>query len=349
MSARLPLPNRLDLQTLTGLKNALLGGANTVSNNVISSSQLIGFINAFEDDILAPLRLIWMRQTDSNIVLSADGTFDVRTALSSPLLEMVSVWSSVSSSNINFQKPYDRKDVSTFRRMQGWVNTEPIYTIDNALVRIWPPVVFNGSLNCSYYADFARINDLVVTSTLQGQTVTLSGTATASGSLTFSTGTTNPQTVTVTINNGDTAAVIANRIVIAKVPYAKDDGGNISYWATVNNSGTGVIALTAPVYVDSNATFTVTQTAATGITFTNVNSQAASRQFVQTNWYLQNYPYLYYYGALKHVFLYLNQPDQAVAASNQAQKMVSELQSISDRADASDPSDGFFYNQDVQW
>ncbi|MCX8491436.1 MAG: hypothetical protein ORN54_10240 [Cyclobacteriaceae bacterium] len=316
---------------------------------MITSSQLVGFINAFEDDILAPLRLIWMRMTDTNIPLSADGTFDVRTALSAPLVEMVSVWSSVKSSAYNFQQPFDRKDISTFRRLQSWVGNEPIYTIDNALVRVWPPIIFNGYLNCSYYTDFARLGDLVITSTLQTQTLTLSGTASNAGSLTFSTGATNPQTTTIVINTGESSVAIANRIALTAISYAKDEGGNITYWASSNSSGTSIVSFTAPVYVDNNVSFTVTQTGGTGLSFTNVVSQNATRQFVQTNWFLQNYPYLYYYGALKHLFLYLANAEMAGAVNQQTLKMVDELQSISDRADASDASDGFFYNQEVQW
>ena len=116
MAIRLPLPTRLQLQTVDGLRNAIIGGADSVASDVVTSTTVDGFINAFEDDILAPLRLIWMRRTDDNIALDQYGKFDLRT-LSSTVLEVVTLFSrgavtgNVGNTFWQFDIPFDRKDL----------------------------------------------------------------------------------------------------------------------------------------------------------------------------------------------------------------------------------------------
>ena len=351
MSIRLPLPTRLSLQTLTGLRQAVSDGANSVANNVVTPANVLGYINAFEDDILSPLRLIWMRTTDYNITLDQYGTFSIPNALSQTCLEVVTVYSAgggnsqVANTYWQYAVPFDRKDLNTFRKLQGNVNIEPIYTIDGNVVRVWPPVNYYGPLACSYYADWPRLGDLDTNSTTQQQTLVFSGTATAAGTLTFQT-ISQPTTV-VKISNGDTAATVATNVLSANIVYEYDAGNNPIYWIA-SSPADGTVILTAPKYV-STAALTVTQTLGTGITFTNMTTRQGNLAYIQNNWFLNNYPYLYYYGSLKHVFLFLNDLERAKWASDQAMKYVSELQAISDRADVSDISDGPNYNQNIQW
>lgn len=350
MAIRLPLPNRLQLQTLVGLRSAIVGGANTVSNNVITTDSVLGFINAFEDDFLSPLRLIWMRTTDNEIQLDQYGRFDVRTSLSKTLLEIVSLWSSaapagsVSGAYYQYEVPYDRKDLNTFRKLQGNVNVEPIYTVDGPLVKVWPPANYYGPLNCSYYADWPRLGDVSSTSLLQEYTLSLAGVATATGNLTIQTASLGTTTIPIAI--GDTPSVVLNKLLSANVIYSLDAGGNELYWqiSLLNSSA----VFTSPSYVANNVALNVNLTA-TGLTFGLVLSQSALLDTVQKNWFLDNFPYIYYYGALKHVFFYLNDMERAKSSHDQAMKYVNEIQAISDRADVSDSSDSFNFNQNVQW
>jgi len=353
MTARLPLPNRLAFvnSNFATLQKAVINGAKSVGLDVLTD--VTGFVSAAEDDFLTPLRLIWMRRTDYNISLDQYGTFDIRSALTQTALEVVSVYSAgggtslVANTYWQYAVPFDRKDLNTFRKLQGNVNIEPIYTIDGALVRVWPPVNYYGPLACSYYADWPRLGDIDTNSTLQQQTVVVSGTATSVGNFLFTTtGTAGSATVNISI--GDTAATIAANILKMNVPYSVDAGGNILYW-NLSQPQAGQVLFTAPTYVASNVTLNITATGASGITFTNTNSQAASQILVQTNWFMDNYPYLYYYATLKQIFLYFNDLDRAKWAGDQAAKLVYEIQAVSDRADSSDASDGFNWNQSVQW
>jgi len=353
MTARIPLPSRLALQSLSGLQNAILAGANVVSNANITAATVNGFINAFEDDMLAPLRLIWMRKTDYSITLDQYGTFNINSDLSSVCLEVVSVYSAgggtslVANTYWQYAVPFDRKDLDTFRKLQGNVNIEPIYTIDGAIVRVWPPVNYYGPLACSYYADWPRLGDISSNSMLQVYTFTFSGAPTNDGSIVFSTtGVTG--TASVSIASGDTLDIISTKLLQLQLPYSIDAGGNPIYWS-ISAQSSGVILFTAPTFVATNAVITATQTAAVGLTFTQSITTPATLSTIQTNWFLDNYPYLYYYGAMKHLFLYLADLERAKWASDQSLSYVAQIQAQSDRADFSDVSDGFSYNQNCQW
>ncbi len=351
MAARLPLPNRLAFvnKNYTTLQQAVINGANSVALDVLSN--VTGFISAAEDDFLTPLRLIWMRRTDYNLQLDQYGTFDIRTALTQTALEVVSVYSAgggtslVANTYWQYAVPFDRKDLNTFRKLQGNVNIEPIYTIDGSIVRVWPPVNYYGPLACSYYADWPRLGDIDTNSVLQQQTLVITGTATTAGTLVFQT--TIQPTTTVNIAIGDTVTTITNKILAANIVYEVDAGNNLTYWSAAQTAP-GTIVLTSPSYI-SNAAFTSTLTGATGVTVTNTNTQVANIALVQTNWFMDNYPYLYYYATLKQIFLYFNDLDRAKWAGDQAAKLVFEIQAVSDRADSSDSSDGYNYNQNIQW
>lgn len=351
MAVRLSLPNRIQLQTLSGMRNAIVGGVNATASNVINTNDALAFINAFEDDFLVNLRLIWMRVTDYNIPIDQYGRFDLR-LLNQPVQEVVSVYANANlSATTNnaywqYQQPFDRKDLTSFRKLQGVLNVQPIYCIDGPYVYLWPQRNFYGPMACEYYAEWPRLGDYSSSSTLQQITVTISGTATASGTITFQTA--GQAVATLTINNGDTSAVILQNLLNLKIVYATDAGGNDSYW-TPALTGPTTVVLTAPTYVTGDVTVAISQTGATGITSSLAITQNALIDTVQTNWFLTNYPYLYFYGALKHAFLYLNDLERAKWASDQASKMTIEIQQKSDRADVSDPSDGFFWNSSVQW
>ena len=353
MANRNALPSRLQLQNLAGLQQAITDGANAVANNVTTPANVNGYINAFEDDILSPLRLIWMRTTDYNIQLDQYGTFSIPGTLSKTALEIISVYSAgggtsqVANTYWQYAIPFDRKDLNTFRKLQGNVNIEPIYTIDANVVRVWPPVNYYGPLACSYFADWPRLGDIDSNSTLQQQTIVLSGTASAAGTLVLQTNSVAATNTTIAIDFGDTATTVLNKLVSANIIYDIDSGNNISYWVSAI-TGPNTATLTSPKYV-ANKTLTVTQTLGTGITFTDTLTVPASLAYIQNNWFLNSYPYLYYYGTLKQVFLYLNDLERAKWASDQAMKLVNILQAESDRADFSDASDGFNYNNNVQW
>jgi hypothetical protein len=351
MAQRPPLPSRQSLINLNGLQTALVSGANAVSNIGITTANVLGFINSAEDDIFLPLKLIWMRQTDE-VSLDVYGHFDLRTATSYPVREVVSVFSrggvtgSAGGKYWQYEISYDRKDLNSFRKLQGNVNVEPIYTVDQSLVKVWPPANYYGPIFIEYYADWPRLGDISSNSSLQVQTLTINTGSTASGSITFTTGGTN--VVSISIGADSTPTSICLAIANTKIPYAVDSGGNTSYWTVAYTGGNNFVTFTAPIYVGTNASFAVSTTA-TGVTFTNVTSTNALLTTIQTNWFTTNYPYLYYFASLKQIFLWLRDLDSAKWASDMAMKLVSELQADSDRADFSDPSNGFLWNQNCQW
>ena len=358
MTLRLPLPTRIQLQSVDGLRNAIIGGSDSVANDVVTQTTVDGYIHAFEDDVLAPLRLIWMRNTDYNITLDQYGRFDLR-LLSKTVLEVVTIFSQASVTGAanntywQYEIPFDRKDLNTFKKLQGNVNIEPIYTIDQSFVKVWPPVNYYGPVCCEYYSDWPRLGDLSTNSAVAQYTLTITGTASADALFTFtSTPTSSSSAVyntaytSISIPTGTSAAQAATLVLATPIAFGIDSGNNPLYWITKAGPAPGTVVFIAPAYVNITE-FTLANTSTLNA---SVQQTVAPLQaYITNNWFLDNYPYLYYFGALKHVFYYLNDLERLAWADKQVTKYVGELQTFSDRADVSDPSDGFNYNQGVQW
>lgn len=358
--SRIPLPSRRDLSTLQGLVRAIVGGINAQGHTQINESTVMGFINAFEDDDLLPLKLIWMQKGPEAITPDSDGTYDLR-KLSGILTEIISVFdgptgSGTGSGEFATAIEYHKVTPSHFRSYQLQVLSEPIYTVEGHILRLYPPFGWN-QMYLNYYADFAKLNDVSSLSSIEQRSITITGTTTADTSITFTTlspdsdqgHVATQQTFTLPIASGQTAAEIQQAILNSQIPFDKVYGNNTTLWSSRRNTLPNTLTLVAPNYFEKNSTFSVSTPAGNGLTLINGIVSNADLRLINSNWYTQNFPYLYYYGALKHAFLWLRDKNGFDASSQQMHKHLEEVQRFNDRAEVAGAVDEYNYGQNVQW
>lgn len=354
MSLRVPLPNRRQLQTLSGLTQALKYHLNVASNAIITDDSALGYINAAEDIDLTPLKSFFMKRSEF-ITVDSTGTFKVKD-LKYPATEIVGVF-------YQFDDLYNQNeylqyvDPVTFGKGYGTVFTDAIYTVttstdgtNDQVIQTYPAPP-SALIGIEYYCDWPKLGDLTTASTLQQIRLNISGTATTNGNLTFTCTiggvTTLPVSIPVVI--GDTAAVIANKIITANsLPFQTGEGNNTTRWYATLVTGTTNVLLTSPTYTELSATLNIVATPL-GVSITQTAVQPPFVQTVQTNWFLYQYPYMYYYAALKHAYNGFDDAERLALVEKEFLKSVQVFQAFTDRAEWGGVHRQPDYNQNVVW
>ncbi len=352
MAVRVPLPNRRQLQNLTGLIQAIKYHLNVSSNTIVTDDSALGYINAAEDIDLTPLKIITMKKSEF-ITPDEDGQFPLEN-LTYPLTEVIGVFYRYDNQFIQ-DEWLDYVDPNTYGKQYGVVQAVPLYTIKTAsdgtnnqtlCVR---PGTTGAQVGIEYYSDWPKLGDLTSNSKLQQIKLTVGGTATGSGTITFKSTINTVDTVvaTVTIASGDTASVVANKIIATGVPFQTLVGNNTTAWVAELDTN-GDIVLTASDYPGSDATLTIGGTYP-GITLTQTAIQSCFVQTVHTNWFLWHFPYAYYYAALKHAYNGLDDLERYQLVEKEFLKSVQVLQSFNDRAEWGGVTSHSDYTQNVVW
>lgn len=353
MSVRVPLPSRRQMQTLTGLVQAIKYHLNIASNTVITDESALGYINLAEDSDLTPLKLLAMKKNEY-ITVDSSGKFNLEN-LSYPVTEVIGVY-------YQFQDLYQQNeylqyvDPVTFGKGYGAVYTDAIYTINtsasgtnNQQLCVYPAPP-SARMGIEYYADWPKLGDLTSGSKLQQVTLNISGTATATGVMTI-TSTVNGVTTTpftYNITSGMSAADVKALIMQVEVPFQSQPGNNTSLWFYQEVAGTDNLLLSGADYIPYDATLNISNVPA-GLTVTATPVQSCFIQTVQTNWFLYQNPYIYYYAALKHAYNGLDDLERYQLVEKEFLKAVQVLQSFNDRAEWSGSNQQFDYNNNVIW
>jgi hypothetical protein len=340
------------MQTLSGLVQAIKYHLNVSSNTIITDDSALGYINIAEDHDLSPLRGISMKKNEL-ITLDSLNKFNLE-SLTYPVTEMIGVYFQYDS-QYQQQEYLQYVDPITFGRGYGSVYSTAIYTIrtstdgnNNQELCIYP-APGSAKVGVEYYADWPKLGDLTSDSLLQQLTITTSGTATAAGTISIKTtvGGIDATPITIPVAIGDTADAIHLQILGNYIPYQALGGNNTSYWAQTQGTGL-VVDLFAPEYNGVNATITVTGVPA-GLTITVDTVQSAKVVTVQSNWFLWQFPYLYYYAALKHAYNGLDDIERYQLAEKEFLKACQVFQGLNDKAEWSGSAGQPDYNTSVIW
>lgn len=353
MAIRVPLPNRRQLQSLSGLTKAIQFHMNISSNTILSEESVLGFINLAEDSDLAPLKLMPMKKSEF-ITVDSKGQYSLEN-LSYPVTEILGVY-------YQFEDLYQQNeylqyvDPVTFGKGYGTVYTDALYTIqtsadgtNNQVLAVYPAPP-SAKIGIEYFSDWPKLGDLTDKSLLQQIYLSITGVATVDSTLTIvSTISTSSAPVTVyNITAGMTASDVKQLIMTNEVPFQSLPGNNTSLWFYEEVSGTDDLRLFGADYISSDATLTIAGVPA-GITITQTPVNSVFVQTVQTNWFLFNYPYVYYYAALKHAYNGLDDVERYQLVEKEFMKAVQVLQSFNDRAEWSGSNRQSDYNVNVVW
>jgi len=353
MSVRVPLPNRRQLQTLTGLIQAIKYHMNVASNTIITDDSALGYINLAEDSDLSPLKLIEMKKNEY-ITVDSEGKFNIE-SLSYPLTEIIGVY--YQFNDLYQQNEYlQYVDPVTFGKGYGTVYTDALYTVqtsadgtNNQHICVYPAPP-SAKMGIEYYSDWPKLGDLTDKSTLQQVLLTITGTATVDGTMTIVStinGVATPVT-TYEITAGMTAAEVKQVIMNNEVPFQTLPGNNLSLWYYEEVATTDNLLLYGADYIDYNSTLTIAGVP-TGITVTATYTSPVFVQTVQTNWFLWQYPYVYYYSALKHAYNGLDDVERYQLVEKEFLKAVQVIQSFNDRAEWAGTNQQPDYNTNVIW
>lgn len=326
---------------------------NVASNTIITDDSALGYINAAEDIDLTPLKSFFMKRSEF-ITVDSKGQFRLKD-LKFPVTEVIGVF-------YQFEDLYQQNeylqyvDPVVFGQGYGTVYTNALYTIlttadgSNDQVLAVYPAPPSQKIGIEYYCDWAKLGDLTTGSRLQQQLVTVTGSSTtSSGTITFtSTIGTNPVTTVIPVPIGQTAQQIQQLIINSQIGFRATAGNNTTTWSTAPVSGSTNVTLTSPSYITETSTFTVTTTVP-DLTVTTELVQSPFIQTVQSNWFLYQFPYLYYYAALKHAYNGLDDLERYQLVEKEYIKAVQVFQSFTDRAEWAGSAQTFDYNQSVVW
>ena len=353
MSVRVPLPNRRQLQTLTGLIQAIKYHMNVASNTIITDDSALGYINLAEDSDLSPLKLIEMKKNEF-ITVDSQGKFSVE-SLSYPLTEIIGVY--YQFNDLYQQNEYlQYVDPVTFGKGYGTVYTDALYTVQTSAdgtndqqICVYPAPP-SAKIGIEYYSDWPKLGDLTDKSTLQQVYLSISGTATVDGTMTIvSTINGVPTPITAyQITAGMTASDVKQLIMDNEVPFQTLPGNNLSLWYYEEVATTDDLILYGADYIEYNSTLTIAAVPA-GITITPTYTKPVFVQTVQTNWFLWQYPYVYYYAALRHAYNGLDDVERYQLVEKEFLKAVQVIQSFNDRAEWAGTNQQPDYNTNVIW
>ena len=353
MSVRVPLPNRRQLQSLTGLIQAIKYHMNVASNTVITDDSALGYINLAEDSDLSPLKLIEMKKNEY-ITVDSEGKFNIE-SLSYPLTEIIGVY--YQFNDLYQQNEYlQYVDPVTFGKGYGTVYTDALYTVvtsadgtNNQMLCVYPAPP-SAKMGIEYYSDWPKLGDLTDKSKLQQIQLSITGTATVDGTMTIVSTINNVATPVTTyqITAGMTAADVKALIMQNEVPFQSLPGNNVSLWFYEAITGTDDLMLYGADYIEYNSTLTIAAVPL-GITITQTPVNPVFVQTVQTNWFLFNYPYVYYYAALKHAYNGLDDVERYQLVEKEFLKAVQVIQSFNDRAEWAGTNQQPDYNTNVVW
>ena len=356
---RPPLPNRRELQTLTGLIQAVRYHLN-VNNITVTDDSALGYINAAEDIDLTPLKTFFMKRAEV-ITLDTDGRYRIRD-LQFPMTELIGLY--YSYADMFNQRVYlQYVDPVTFGQGYAASFAQATYTImtdddgsNDQIIQVYPAPP-EAEIGIEYYCDWAKLGDLTTNSRLQQISIATTGSANANATIAFQTGITNGNLMqaisTLNITTGATANginnVIANANVFNLMYEGNLPGNNITYWQNVPYGNGNIAVFTSPTFTSNIANITITPNANVGLTFTLANVTTPFIQTVQTNWLLYNFPYLYYYAALKHAYNGLADQDRYQFVEKEFIKAVQVFQQFTDRAEFAGANQQSDYNQNVNW
>ena len=353
MAIRVPLPNRRQLQSLTGLIQAIKYHLNVSSNTVVTDDSALGYINAAEDSDLSPLKLMPMKKNEF-ITVDSKGQYNLEN-LSFPMSEVLGVY-------YQFEDLYQQNeylqyvDPVTFGKGYGTVFTDALFTIqtsadgsNNQTLCVYPAPP-SAKMGIEYFADWPKLGDLTDKSKLQQVSLTITGAATVDGTLSIVSRVYNidTQAFTYAIPAGSTASDVQQIIMNNEVPFQSLPGNNTSVWFYEQMTGTDDLMLYGADYIAYNSTLTITGVP-DGMTITATPVSDVFVQTVQSNWFLFNYPYVYYYAALKHAYNGLDDVERYGLVEKEFLKAVQVLQSFNDRAEWGGVNRQSDYNQNVIW
>lgn len=353
MAIRVPLPNRRQLQSLTGLVQAIKYHLNVSSNTIVTDDSALGYINAAEDSDLSPLKLMPMKKSEF-ITVDDKGQFNLEN-LTYPVTEILGVF-------YQFDDLYQQNeyltyvDPVTFGKGYGTVYTDALYTVktmadgtNNQTLAVYPAPP-GSKMGVDYFSDWPKLGDLTDKSKLQQVTLSITGTAGADTTMTIVSKVNNVDTTafTYTIPAGSTASQVKQIIMNAEVPFQLLPGNNTSVWFYEEVTGTDDLNLYGADYIAYNATLTITGVPA-GMIITATPVSDVFVQTVQSNWFLFNYPYVYYYAALKHAYNGLDDLERYQLVEKEFLKAVQVIQSFNDRAEWGGVNRQPDYNQSVNW
>ena len=301
-----------------------------------------------------PLKTYFMKRSEF-ITVNSKGEFPIRN-LSFPATEITGLF--YAFDDLYNQNEYLQYiDPTVFGQGYGTVYTNAIYTIatssdgsNDQVIKVYPAPP-SARIGVDYYVDWPRLGDLSTGSRLQQITLNITGTASQTALLSFSStiNSTTTATTSVAVVAGDTAATVIQKLVAANnVPFQVLPGNNQSYWNAVAATTAGTVTLTSPQYISDTATLNIVNVP-TGLAVTPTALQAPFIQTVQTNWYLYNFPYLYYYAALKHAYAGIDDLERYAIAEKETQKALQLFQSFTDRAEFAGSLQQPHYNNNVIW
>jgi hypothetical protein len=353
MAVRVPLPNRRQLQTLTGLIQAIKYHLNVASNTIITDDSALGYINAAEDIDLTPLKTISMKKSEFITPDSADGTFHMEN-LQYPVTEVIGLFYRYDN-QFTQDEWLEYVSPEVFGKAYGSIQSVPLYTIktatdgsNNQLICVRPAST-SAKLGIDYYSDWPKLGDLTSGSLLQQIKLAATGTATQAGTISIKSTVSGVDTsaATIPVAIGDTADTVMAAIAARGVPFQALAGNNTTQWV-ISTDEAGDMILTAADYIGVDATLTITGVPS-GITVTQSPVQSCFVQTVQTNWFLWQFPYVYYYAALKHAYSGLDDLERYQLVEKEFIKASQVLQSFNDRAEWGGASSHSNYNQNVIW
>ena len=325
---------------------------NVASNAIITDDSALGYINAAEDLDMTPLKSFFMKRSEF-ITTDSKGQFRLNN-LSYPVTEIIGVF-------FQFEDLYQQNtylqyvDPTVFGEGYGTVYTDALYTIMTAsdgtndqILAVYPAPP-SQRMGIEYYCDWAKLGDLTTNSRLQQQTLVISGAASEDGTVTVNStilGNTVTTVIPITVNSS--AQQVQNAIVASRIGFQNTAGNNTSLWTASVIAGSTNVLLTSPQYIPETATVTVT-TDVSGIDIINTTTSTPFIQTVQTNWFLHQFPYLYYYAALKHAYNGLEDIERYQLVEKEFLKAVQVFQQFTDRAEWAGSNQSFNYNQSVIW
>jgi hypothetical protein len=353
MAVRVPLPNRRQLQSLTGLIQAIKYHLNVSSNTIITDDSALGYINLAEDLDIAPIKTFSMKRSEF-ITVDENGQFNIE-GLSYPMTEIIGVY--YQFDDLYQQNEYlQYVDPVTFGKGYGTVYTDALYTIktsddgtNNQVLAVYPSPP-SAKVGIEYYADWPKLGDLTDKSRLQQVYLTITGTATTSGTMTIVSTVNGVATPVIAyeISAGMTAEDVKQLIMFNEIPFQSLPGNNLSLWFYEENPGTTDLLLYGADYIEYNSALTIAAVPA-GLTITATYFSPVFVQTVQSNWFLWQYPYVYYYGALKHAYNGLDDLERYQLVEKEFQKAAAVFQAFTDRAEWAGSNRQFDYNQNIIW
>ena len=326
---------------------------NVASNTIITDDSALGYINLAEDSDLSPLKLIEMKKSEY-ITVDSEGKFNME-ALSYPLTEIIGVY--YQFNDLYQQNEYlQYVDPVTFGKGYGTVYTDALYTVqtsadgtNNQQLCVYPAPP-SAKMGIEYYSDWPKLGDLTDKSKLQQVLLSITGTAIVDGTMTIVStvnGVSTPVT-TYQITAGMTASDVKQVIMTNEVPFQTLPGNNLNLWFYEEVAGTDDLVLFGADYIDYNSTLTIAGVP-DGITVTPTYTSPVFVQTIQTNWFLFNYPYVYYYAALKHAYNGLDDVERYQLVEKEFLKAVQVIQSFNDRAEWAGTNQQPDYNTNVIW